>query len=100
VAPATRTEGFGAAATATRTEGVVGGGAEEELRMVVRHRSLAEVAAGLEEYFMMASAAGDVVSSLLETGTTEYKGKSPRHSLTNHSLIGQWKDIRVVCNCD
>lgn len=100
VAPATRTEGFGAAATATRTEGVGGGGAEEELRMMVRHRSLAEVAAGLEEYFMMASAAGDVVSSLLETGTTEYKGKSPRHSLTNHSLIGQWKDIRVVCNCD
>lgn len=94
-AAATRTEGVGAAATATRTEGIVGG-AEEELRIVVRHRSLAEVAAGLEEYFMKASAAGDVVSSLLETSTTEYKGKPPRqYSL---SLIGQWKGIRTVCN--
>ncbi|RCV07591.1 hypothetical protein SETIT_1G257200v2 [Setaria italica] len=79
-AAATRTEGVGAAATATRTEGIVGG-AEEELRIVVRHRSLAEVAAGLEEYFMKASAAGDVVSSLLETSTTEYKGGS-------HSFLG------------
>jgi hypothetical protein len=72
----------GVAAPPTRTEGVgVGvGGAEEELRMVVRHRSLAEVAAGLEEYFVKASVAGDTVSSLLEASTTEFKGKPPRHS--------------------
>jgi hypothetical protein len=71
--------GVGVAAP-TRTEGVgVGGGAEEELRMVVRHRSLAEVAAGLEEYFVKASVAGDTVSSLLEANTTEFKGKPPRH---------------------
>ncbi|PUZ76857.1 hypothetical protein GQ55_1G324000 [Panicum hallii var. hallii] len=71
----------GAVAAATRTEGVVVGGAEEELRMVVRHRSLAEVAAGLEEYFVKASVAGDAVSSLLEAATTEYKGGS-------HSFLG------------
>ncbi|CAL4886328.1 unnamed protein product [Urochloa decumbens] len=74
---------------ATRTEGGVVGVAaataaaeEEELRVVVRHRSLAEVAAGLEEYFMKASAAGDGVSSLLEASTTtEFKGGS-------HSFLG------------
>jgi len=49
--------------------------------MVVRHRSLAEVAAGLEEYFVKASVAGDAVSALLEATTTEYKGMPPpRHS--------------------
>ena len=69
-----------AAAAATRTEGVGEVGAEEELRMVVRHRSLAEVAAGLEDYFVKASVAGDAVSTLLEATTTEYKGKPPRHS--------------------
>ncbi|CAN6245372.1 unnamed protein product [Urochloa humidicola] len=52
------------------------------MRAVVRHRSLAEVAAGLEEYFMKASAAGDAVSSLLEASTTtEFKGGS-------HSFLG------------
>ncbi|KAF8765509.1 hypothetical protein HU200_008658 [Digitaria exilis] len=74
-----------AGATATRTEGGGGGGAEEELRMEVRHRSLAEVAAGLEEYFVNASVAGDAVSSQLEasttTTTTEFKGGS-------HSFLG------------
>ena len=81
-AAATRTEGVGAvSASATRTEGASGVGAEEELRMVVRHRSLAEVAAGLEEYFVKASVAGDAVSALLEATTTEYKGMPPpRHS--------------------
>ena len=70
-----------AAAAATRTEGVGEVGAEEELRMVVRHRSLAEVAAGLEDYFVKASVAGDAVSTLLEATTTEYKGMPPpRHS--------------------
>lgn len=71
----------GVAAPPTRTEGV-GGGAEEELRMVVRHRSLAEVAAGLEEYFVKASVAGDTVSSLLEASTTEINGKPRRHTVT------------------
>ncbi|CAL4967947.1 unnamed protein product [Urochloa decumbens] len=75
------------AATRTEGSGVVGAAAavaadEEELRVVVRHRSLAEVAAGLEEYFMKASAAGDAVSSLLEASTTtEFKGGS-------HSFLG------------
>ncbi|WVZ74368.1 hypothetical protein U9M48_022556 [Paspalum notatum var. saurae] len=76
-------------AAATRTEGggVVGSRAaaeEEELRMEVRHRSLAEVAAGLEEYFVKASVTGDAVSSLLEASTTEFKGGS-------HSFLG------VIC---
>ncbi|CAN6279404.1 unnamed protein product [Urochloa humidicola] len=68
------------AATRTEGSGVVGGAAaEEELR--VRHRSLAEVAAGLEEYFMKASAAGDALSNLLEASTTELNGGS-------HSFLG------------
>ncbi|XP_062222577.1 protein ROLLING AND ERECT LEAF 2-like [Phragmites australis] len=61
-------------AAATRTEG--GGEGGEELRMVVRHHSLAEVAAGLEEYFVKASVAGDAVSSLLEISSAEFKGGS------------------------
>ncbi|KAG8060045.1 hypothetical protein GUJ93_ZPchr0002g25854 [Zizania palustris] len=59
----------GAPSVRTRAEG-----GEEELRtMVVRHRSLAEVAAGLEEYFLEASVAGDAVSSLLEASNAEFK---------------------------
>ncbi|XP_037447642.1 protein ROLLING AND ERECT LEAF 2-like [Triticum dicoccoides] len=57
---------------AARTEGGVVGG--EDLRVAVRHRSLAEVAAGLEEYFLRATAAGDPVSKLLEAGNAEYSG--------------------------
>uniref|UniRef100_A0A0D9VJ16 DUF632 domain-containing protein n=1 Tax=Leersia perrieri TaxID=77586 RepID=A0A0D9VJ16_9ORYZ len=58
----------GAPSAVTREEG---GG--EEMRMVVRHRSLAELAAGLEEYFLKASVAGDSVSSLLEASNAEFK---------------------------
>ncbi|AQK54065.1 hypothetical protein ZEAMMB73_Zm00001d051338 [Zea mays] len=55
---------------------------EDMMRMVVRHRSLAEVAAGLEEYFLKASVAGDTVSSLLEASSTaEFNGGS-------HSFLG------------
>ncbi|TVU28986.1 hypothetical protein EJB05_20528, partial [Eragrostis curvula] len=70
-AAATRTEGVqvGSAAAATRTEGFGVGG--EGVRLEVRHRTLADVAAGLEEYFVKASVAGDAVSSLLETGSVE-----------------------------
>ncbi|KAE8790633.1 hypothetical protein D1007_35056 [Hordeum vulgare] len=57
---------------AARTEGDVVGG--EDLRVAVRHRTLAEVAAGLEEYFVRASVAGDAVSTLLEASNAEYKG--------------------------
>lgn len=57
------------------------GGGDEELRMVVRHRSLAEVAAGLEEYFLKASVAGDAVSSHLEASNDEFK-RGP------HSILG------------
>ena len=88
----------GVAAAPTRTEGVGVGGAEEELRMVVRHRSLAEVAAGLEEYFVKASVAGDTVSSLLEASTTEFKGKPPRRRrlTVTFSLISQWDEKACV----
>ncbi|XP_047079598.1 protein ROLLING AND ERECT LEAF 2-like [Lolium rigidum] len=48
----------------------------EELRTAVRHRSLAEVAAGLEEYFVKVSVAGDAVSSLLEASNAGYHGGS------------------------
>jgi hypothetical protein len=57
----------------TRAKGGLG---HEEVRLTVRHRSLAEVAAGLEDYFVKASVAGDTVSSLLETSGAEFKGKS------------------------
>ncbi|KAF0933787.1 hypothetical protein E2562_019247 [Oryza meyeriana var. granulata] len=60
--------GGAGAPSVTREEG---GG--EELRMVVRHRSLAEVAAGLDEYFLKASVAGDDVSSLLEASNAGFK---------------------------
>jgi hypothetical protein len=60
-------------AAATRTEAALG---HDEVGFTVRHRSLAEVAAGLEEYFVKASVAGDTVSSLLETSGAEFKGKS------------------------
>jgi hypothetical protein len=53
----------------------------EERRTAVRHRSLAEVAAGLEEYFVKVSVAGDAVSSLLEASNASYKGK--RHTAEN-----------------
>jgi hypothetical protein len=62
----------------TRAKGGLG---HEEVRLTVRHRSLAEVAAGLEEYFVKASVAGDTVSSLLETSGAEFKGRS-------HSFLG------------
>lgn len=64
---------FGGATT--RMEGAGAGGGVQELRMEVRHRSLAEVAAGLEEYFVKVSVAGDAVSSVLETSNAEFRGK-------------------------
>ncbi|RZR83392.1 hypothetical protein BHM03_00009992 [Ensete ventricosum] len=42
--------------------------AAEELKLVIRHRNLAEIVAAIEEYFAKAAAAGDAVSDLLETG--------------------------------
>uniref|UniRef100_A0ACD5Z1X7 Uncharacterized protein n=1 Tax=Avena sativa TaxID=4498 RepID=A0ACD5Z1X7_AVESA len=48
----------------------------EELRTAVRHRSLAEVAAGLDEYFVRVGVAGDAVSGLLEATSAELNGGS------------------------
>uniref|UniRef100_A0A0D9YVU2 DUF632 domain-containing protein n=1 Tax=Oryza glumipatula TaxID=40148 RepID=A0A0D9YVU2_9ORYZ len=67
------------------------GGGDEELRMVVRHRSLAEVAAGLEEYFLKASVAGDAVSSHLEASNDEFKSKPLATLLNSH--------IHIYCTC-
>ncbi|EAZ24046.1 hypothetical protein OsJ_07775 [Oryza sativa Japonica Group] len=67
------------------------GGGDEELRMVVRHRSLAEVAAGLEEYFLKASVAGDAVSSHLEASNDEFKRKPLATLLNSH--------IHIYCTC-
>ncbi|KAJ6808210.1 putative MICOS complex subunit MIC60 [Iris pallida] len=39
-----------------------------DMRMVIRHRDLAEIAAALEEYFVKAAAAGESMSEFLETG--------------------------------
>ncbi|KAK1272776.1 hypothetical protein QJS04_geneDACA012508 [Acorus gramineus] len=42
-----------------------------DLKMVVRHRNLAEIVAAIEEYFGKAAAAGEAVSDLLETGRAQ-----------------------------
>jgi hypothetical protein len=79
-------------AAATRTEAALG---HDEVGFTVRHRSLAEVAAGLEEYFVKASVAGDAVSSLLETSSAEFKGKAQAPRLTAHWLFSreQWVSL-------
>ncbi|KAH7864299.1 hypothetical protein Vadar_027994 [Vaccinium darrowii] len=49
-----------------------GGGSEiSDMRMVVRHRDLAEIVAAIKEYFDNAAAAGEQVSVMLETGRAQ-----------------------------
>lgn len=49
-----------------------GGGSEiSDMRMVVRHRDLAEIVATLKEYFEKAAVAGEQVSEMLETGRAQ-----------------------------
>ncbi|KAG5538724.1 hypothetical protein RHGRI_019324 [Rhododendron griersonianum] len=49
-----------------------GGGSEmSDMRMVVRHRDLAEIVAALKEYFEKAAVAGEQVSEMLETGRAQ-----------------------------
>ncbi|RWW05577.1 hypothetical protein GW17_00031138, partial [Ensete ventricosum] len=45
-----------------------------ELRMVVRHQSLAEITAAIEEHFIKAADAGSAVSDLLEIGRAQFDG--------------------------
>ncbi|URD82080.1 hypothetical protein MUK42_18671 [Musa troglodytarum] len=45
-----------------------------ELRMVVRHQSLAEIAVAIEEHFIKAADAGSAVSDLLEIGRAQFDG--------------------------
>ncbi|XP_047043372.1 protein ROLLING AND ERECT LEAF 2-like [Lolium rigidum] len=45
--------------------------AATEMRMVVRHRTLAEIVAAIEEYFVKAADAGDGVSELLEASRAQ-----------------------------
>lgn len=45
--------------------------AATEMRMVVRHRTLAEIVAAIEEYFVKAAEAGDGVSELLEASRAQ-----------------------------
>jgi hypothetical protein len=45
--------------------------AATEMRMVVRHRTLAEIVAAIEEYFVKAADAGDGVSALLEASRAQ-----------------------------
>ncbi|XP_042478906.1 nitrate regulatory gene2 protein-like [Macadamia integrifolia] len=47
------------------------GGSELDMKMVVRHRDLAEIVAAIKEYFDKAAAAGDWVSEFLETGRAQ-----------------------------
>ncbi|XP_043716533.1 nitrate regulatory gene2 protein-like [Telopea speciosissima] len=48
-----------------------GGGEISDMKMVVRHRDLAEIVAAIKDYFDKAAAAGDSVSELLETGRAQ-----------------------------
>jgi hypothetical protein len=41
------------------------------MRMVVRHRTLSEIVAAIEEYFVKAADAGDGVSELLEASRAQ-----------------------------
>ncbi|XP_077244972.1 nitrate regulatory gene2 protein-like [Tasmannia lanceolata] len=43
-----------------------------DLKMVIRHRNLAEIVAAIEEYFVKAAVAGESVSDLLETGRAQF----------------------------
>ncbi|CAL9069119.1 protein ROLLING AND ERECT LEAF 2-like [Musa acuminata AAA Group] len=45
-----------------------------ELRMVVRHQSLAEIAEAIKEHFIKAADAGSAVSDLLEIGHAQFDG--------------------------
>lgn len=42
-----------------------------DMRMVVRHRDLAEIVASIKEYFDKAADAGEQVSEMLETGRAQ-----------------------------
>ncbi|KAF9614500.1 hypothetical protein IFM89_018939 [Coptis chinensis] len=44
---------------------------DNDMKMVVRHRDLAEIAAAIKEYFDKAASAGESVSDLLETGRAQ-----------------------------
>nr|XP_029119983.1 nitrate regulatory gene2 protein isoform X2 [Elaeis guineensis] len=44
-----------------------------ELKMVVRHRNLAEIVAAIQEYFVKVADAGEGVSKLLETGRAQFE---------------------------
>ncbi|XP_042489208.1 nitrate regulatory gene2 protein-like [Macadamia integrifolia] len=48
-----------------------GGGEISDMKMVLRHRDLAEIVASIKEYFDKAADAGDSVSELLETGKAQ-----------------------------
>ncbi|XP_072963160.1 protein ROLLING AND ERECT LEAF 2-like [Typha angustifolia] len=43
-----------------------------EMRLVVRHRTMAEIAAAIEEYFAKAAAAGQAISELLEINRAQF----------------------------
>ncbi|XP_008813601.2 protein ROLLING AND ERECT LEAF 2-like [Phoenix dactylifera] len=44
-----------------------------ELKMVLRHRNLAEIVAAIEEYFVKVADAGEGISNLLETGRAQFE---------------------------
>ncbi|KAF8380579.1 hypothetical protein HHK36_028067 [Tetracentron sinense] len=48
-----------------------GAGENSDMKMVVRHRDLAEIVAAIQEYFDKAASAGEPVSELLETGRAQ-----------------------------
>ncbi|KAL6981317.1 negative regulator of glucose-controlled protein [Sarracenia purpurea var. burkii] len=48
-----------------------GGGDISDMKLVVRHRDLAEIVAAIKEYFDKAASAGEQVSDILETGRAQ-----------------------------
>ncbi|KAF9589611.1 hypothetical protein IFM89_026352 [Coptis chinensis] len=56
---------------------------DNDMKMVVRHRDLAEIAAAIKEYFDKAASAGESISDLLETGQTVYHSSSVLSNLSS-----------------
>jgi hypothetical protein len=61
--------------------------AATEMRMVVRHRTLAEIVAAIEEYFVRAAEAGNDVSELLEASRAQLdRNFRQLKSMTMHKM--------------
>lgn len=75
--------------------------AATEMRMVVRHRTLAEIVAAIEEYFVKAADAGNDVSELLEASRAQLdRNFRQLKSMTMHKpWLKNETPIQIDCHC-